>query len=149
VTFKRILCPIDFSPSALQALGFALDLARQAEGVITLMHVIEWLPEEEPRTSVHFDVSDYRRALAADAEERLRQLVAEEPRTWSAIDIVLTFGRAYREILRAAEATGADLIVMGAQGRGGVDLAVFGSATQQVVRGAPCPVLTVRGPGQS
>jgi universal stress protein A len=93
--------------------------------------------------------SDYRRALAADAEERLRQLVAEEPRTWSAIDIVLTFGRAYREILRAAETTGADLIVMGAQGRGEVDLAVFGSATQQVVRGAPCPVLTVRRPGQS
>jgi hypothetical protein len=50
------------------------------------MHVIEWLPQEEPRTSVHFDVSNYRRALAADAEERLRQLVVEEPRTWLAID---------------------------------------------------------------
>jgi universal stress protein A len=127
-----------------ESLRFALDLAKQADGLITLMHVIEWLPQEEPRTSVHFDVSNYRRALAADAEERLRQLVVEEPRTWLAIDIVVTFGRAYREILRAAATNGADLIVMGAQGRGGVDLAVFGSATQQVVRGAPCPVLTVR-----
>jgi nucleotide-binding universal stress UspA family protein len=91
VTFKRILCPIDFSPSALQALGFALDLAKQADGLVTLMHVIEWLPEEEPRTSVRFDVSDYRRALAADAEGRLRQLVVEEPRTWSAIGSVVAF----------------------------------------------------------
>ena len=38
VTFKRILFPIDFSPSALQALGFALDLARQADGRVTLFH---------------------------------------------------------------------------------------------------------------
>jgi nucleotide-binding universal stress UspA family protein len=61
------------------------------------------------------------------------------------IDDVVVFGRAYREILRAVEAKPADLIVMGAQGRGGVGLALFGSTTQQVVRGATCPVFTVRG----
>ena len=146
VTFKRILCPIDFSPSALQALGFALDLARQADGRVTLLRVIEWLAEEEPRTSAHFNVPEYRRHVAADAEERLRGVVAGESRTWVEIDNMIVFGRAHREILRAAEAKPADLIVMGAQGRGGVGLALFGSTTQQVVRGAACPVLTVRGP---
>ena len=145
VTFKRILCPVDFSPSALQALGFALDLARQADGLVTLLHVVEWLPEEEPRASAHFNVPEYRRYIAEDAETRLRLLVTEESRTWVEIDNVLVFGRAHREILRAAENKSADLIVMGAQGRGGVDLALFGSTTQQVVRGAACPVLTVRG----
>jgi nucleotide-binding universal stress UspA family protein len=145
VTFKRILCPIDFSPSALQALGFALDLARQADGLIRLLHVIEWLPEEEPRTSAHFNIPEYRRYMAQDAQERLRTLVAEESRTWVEIDDVVVFGRAHREILRAAETKSADLIVMGAQGRGGIGLALFGSTTQQVVRGAMCPVLTVRG----
>ena len=146
VTFKRILCPVDFSPSGLQALGFALDLARQADGLVTLLHVVEWLPEEEPRASAHFNVSEYRRYIAEDAEQRLRLLVTEESRTWIEIDSVLVFGRAHREILRAAEKKPADLIVMGAQGRGGVDLALFGSTTQQVVRGAACPVLTVRQP---
>jgi nucleotide-binding universal stress UspA family protein len=144
-TFKRILCPVDFSPSALQALGFALDLARQADGRVTLMHAVEWLAEEEPRTSAHFNVPEYRRHMAADAEERLRLLVAEESRTWVNIENVIVSGRAHREILRAAEATSADLIVMGSQGRSGVGLALFGSTTQQVVRGATCPVLTVRG----
>ena len=67
VTFKRILCPIDFSPSALQALGFALDLARQADGRVTLLHVVEWLAEEEPEALAHFNVPEYRRYLAADA----------------------------------------------------------------------------------
>ena len=145
VTFKRILCPIDFSPSALQALGFALDLARQADGRVTLLHVVEWLAEEEPRASAHFDVPEYRRYMVEDGQERLRNLVAEESRAWVEIDDVVVFGRAYREILRAAESKPADLIVMGAQGRGGIGLALFGSTTQQVVRGAMCPVLTVRG----
>ena len=67
MTFKRILCPIDFSPSALQALGFALDLARQADGRVTLLHVVEWLAEEEPRASAHFNVPEYRRYMVADA----------------------------------------------------------------------------------
>jgi nucleotide-binding universal stress UspA family protein len=145
VTFKRILCPIDFSPSALQALGFALDLARQADGRVTLLHVVEWLAEEEPRASTHFSVPEYRRYMVEDAQERLRNLVAEESRTWVEIDDLVVLGRAHREILRAAETTPADLIVMGVQGRGGVGLALFGSTTQQVVRGALCPVLTVRG----
>jgi nucleotide-binding universal stress UspA family protein len=145
VTFKRILCPIDFSPSALQALGFALDLARQSDGRVTLMRVVEWLEEEEPRASAHFNVPEYRRYVVDDTQERLRNVVAEESRTWVEIDDLVVFGRAYREILRAAESKPADLIVMGAQGRGGLGLALFGSTTQQVVRGAICPVLTVRG----
>jgi nucleotide-binding universal stress UspA family protein len=145
VTFKRVLCPIDFSPSALQALGFALDLARQADGRVTLLHVVEWLAEEEPRASTHFNVPEYRRHMVEDAQDRLRHLVAEESRTWVEIDDLVVFGRAYREILRAAETKPADLIVMGAQGRGGIGLAVFGSTTQQIVRGSTCPVLTVRG----
>jgi nucleotide-binding universal stress UspA family protein len=144
-TFTRILCPIDFSPASLQALGFALDLGRQADGRVTLMHVLEWLPEEAPRTSVPFNLLEYRRALAADADERLRGLVAQESRTWVEVEPELAFGRPYREILRAAGSRGTDLIVMGAQGRGGAGLVLFGSTTQQVVRGASCPVLTLRG----
>jgi len=149
VTFKRILCPIDFSPSALQALGFALDLARQADGRVTLLHVIEWLPEDEPRTSAHFNVPEFRRYLVNDTKQRLRSLAAAESPAWCEIDDVIVSGRAHREILRAAEARSADLIVMGAQGRGGVGLALFGSTTQQVVRSAACPVLTVRGVSQA
>ena len=145
VTFKRIVCPVDFSPSALQAFGFALNLARQADGRVTLLHVIEWLAEEEPRTSAHFNVPEYRRYMVADAQERLCELVADESRTWVDIDNIVVFGRAHREILRAAAAKPADLIVMGAQGRGGVGLTLFGSTTQEVVRGSSCPVLTVRG----
>jgi len=42
-----------------------------------------------------------------------------------------------------AEEAQADLVVMGVRGRNPVDLALFGSTTQHVVRGAKCPVLVV------
>lgn len=144
VQFKKILCAVDFSPSALQAFGFALDLARQAGGSITVLHIIEWLTEEEPRSHPHFKVSEFREHLADDARERLHALVAEEPQTWTTIQEVVVLGRAHREILRVAAEAQADLIVMGAQGRGGLGLTLFGSTTQQIVRGAACPVLTIR-----
>jgi nucleotide-binding universal stress UspA family protein len=70
--------------------------------------------------------------------------VAGEPQTWTTIQEVVVLGRAHREILRVAAASQAELIVMGAQGRGGLGLTLFGSTTHQIVRGASCPVLTVR-----
>jgi len=149
VTFKHILCAMDFSPAALQALGFALDLARQADGVVTVLHAVEWLAEEDPRENAHYNVPEYRRYLVKDAQERVRTLVAEESRDWSAIEERVVAGRAYREVLKAAAESGTDLIVMGAQGRGGLGLTLFGSTTQQVVRAATCPVLTVHGAGQA
>lgn len=52
--------------------------------------------------------------------------------------------RAYKALLQQAHTSGADLIVMGAQGMSGVELMLWGSNTQHVVRAARCPVLTVR-----
>jgi nucleotide-binding universal stress UspA family protein len=149
VRFKNILCPMDFSPSALLALGFGLDLARQADGSVTVLHVIEWLPEQETPAHAHFNVPEFRQYLIDDARRRVQALVAEEPRTWTAIQDVVVLGRAHREILRIAADSAADLIVIGAQGRGGLGLALFGSTTHQVVRAATCPVLTVRAPDAS
>ena len=75
VTFKRILCPIDFSTSALQALECALDLARQADGRVTLLHVVEWLAEE------HCSIPEFLRHMVDDrsgaATEPGRRRVAD------------------------------------------------------------------------
>ena len=143
-TFSRILCPVDFSPAALQAFGFAVDLAGQSGGSVIALHAIEWLADE---VSAHarFDVQGYRQHLLDDAHSRLRALIAEPPVNQGTIEDVVAAGRAYREILKTAEERAVDLIVMGAQGRGNMGLTLFGSTTQQVVRAATCPVLTVSG----
>lgn len=145
VRFKRILCAMDFSAASRQALGFALDLGRQANGTVTVVHVVEWLAEQEPRTSAHFNVAEYRTHLLKDAKDYMEELLAGEARTWCEIETVVESGRAYRRLLATAEQQGCDLIVMGAQGRGGIGLALTGSTTHQVIRSATCPVLVVRG----
>jgi len=144
VRFGNILCPMDFSSSAEQAFGFALDLARQADGTVTLLHVIEWLAEEEPRPHARFDIPEYRGHLTTTAHDRMVALAAGESRTWSKIQDKVVFGRAHRQILSVADEISADLIAMGAQGLGGFGLALFGSTMQQVVRAAHCPVLVIR-----
>jgi nucleotide-binding universal stress UspA family protein len=144
--FRRVLCPVDFSPSSHAALEVALDLARQASGTLTVVTVVEWLAEEEPQTTAHFNVNEYRQHVIADKRARLAALLSDESRTWCDIDEVVTLGRAHREVLRIAAEERSDLIVMGAQGRGGASLAFFGSTTPPVVRGATCPVLVIRSP---
>jgi nucleotide-binding universal stress UspA family protein len=144
VALRVILCPIDFSSAALEAFGFALDLARRSDASVVLVHAIEFLAEEEPLENAHFNVPEFRSYLLEDARQRLESLVSHEPPIKRGVRTLAVAGRAHHEILRIAADESADLIVMGAQGRGGAALALFGSTTQQVVRGASCAVLTVR-----
>lgn len=140
--FKRILCPIDFSPASQQGLGFALDLARQSNGKVTLLSVVEWLSESGLGPEAPASANDFVQHLMNDAAQRLHGLVADESRTWCDIEEVVVSGRAHREILRVAAEQQSDLIVMGAHGRG-LGLAFLGSTSPSVVRSAECPVLVV------
>jgi len=143
VAVGTVLCAVDFSPASLHAAAFAADVARRAAATLTLLEVVEWLAEEEPRAIAHFSVPEARASLMIDELARLDRLVAEQPPAGRGAATRVAAGRAYRQILHAASEIGADLIVMGAQGRGGTPLVSLGSTTHQVVRGATCPVLTV------
>lgn len=145
VAFKRILCPMDFSPFALAAFRYALMLARESGGQVTAIYALEYLDPEEPCDHVEFDIRERRQHFIDHARTRLHTLVAGEDTTWCDIQEEVAIGRAYRVVLQHAAASPADLIVMGAQGTTGVELMLYGSNTQHVVRGALCPVLTVRG----
>ena len=142
--FRRILCPVDFSDSSVRALEYAVQLAEETDGRLTLLHAIELPPELHEFLPISLDVSSVRSGAEAAARTRLEALVPEGASTYCTIDTRVAEGKAHREILAVAAQIGADLIVMGVHGRGAVDVAVFGSNTQSVVRGAACPVLTVR-----
>ena len=62
------------------------------------------------------------------------------------LDCRLLEGDPATAIVEAAEETGADLVVMGTSGRTGLTRLLMGSVAEEVLRHAPCPVLTVRGP---
>jgi nucleotide-binding universal stress UspA family protein len=145
VRFHRILCPVDFSDSSLDALAYAINLAEEADARLTLLQVVE-LPlalSEEP-TGIDIDLPRIREQAVARARQRLNGLIPEQASTYCTVDATVVEGRAYREILRQATEGRSDLIVMGVHGRGALDLLLFGSTTHHVIRASTCPVLIIR-----
>lgn len=143
VLFRRILCAIDFSPCSTRALSYALSLTEEAGGALTLLHVLESFAEE-PLIYSQLDIEEYQRQAENLALERLNSLIPRETRTWCRCAPMTRFGKPYQEILKVAGEQQVDLIVLGVRGRNPIDLALFGSTTNHVVRTAGCPVLTVR-----
>ena len=144
VRFRRILCPVDFSASSIGALTYAIDMAEEADAQLTILHAIEIPPElREHHITADFNVDEVRATAEAACLQRLRQFVPGQARTYCAVESVVVEGSACREILRHAAQKQSDLIVMGVHGRGSVDLMVFGSNAQHVIRAATCPVLVV------
>jgi nucleotide-binding universal stress UspA family protein len=147
VRFKRIVCPVDFSGHSATALEYAFSLAEESDGWLTLLHVLELPPElHEMPTREGMDVMQVRAAAEADVLTRLRELIPSDVRSFCTVETIVLDGKAHRQILAAAADRHADLIVMGVSGHGAVDRWVFGSNTSSVIRGAQCPVLTVRRP---
>ena len=140
--YTRLLCPVDFSDSSLRALQFAFSLAEESDAHLTILHVFDW-PSDEELLVEQFDTPDLRRLVEERARGRLEALVTDDVRTWCKPETKLGYGKPYAQILEVAEREGTDLIVIGVRGRNALDLTLFGSTTNQVVRRASCPVLTV------
>lgn len=134
--FERLLVPLDFSPPSVHALHTARLHFPGARRL--LLHVPG--PERTHAPSA-LDLLESGTLLTEEsdqARERLEQLAIEGEETQVAT------GLTAKTILDAAQAWGADLIVMGTQGRQGFTRLVLGSVADAVVRGAEIPVMTVR-----
>ena len=149
VPFKRLICAVDFSDPSMAAMGYAVSLAAEADASLTVVHVLEWPWEEPPAPAldslpaeVAVNLAAYRRAREAEAAGRLAAVVPEWAPDWCTAETRLRH-EAYVEVLKAADEERADLIVVGVRGRNPVDMTLFGSTTNQLVRRATCPVLTV------
>ena len=140
VAYQRIICPIDFSEGSARALEYAAAIAQLAHARLTIVHIIELPPDvgEPPRP----DLAEYRAVRFEQARKALQMATAPLQCACEKQELLLA-GRPTREILRLANEVQADLIVMDVQGRGAADRLLFGSVTQQVVRAAACPVLTL------
>jgi nucleotide-binding universal stress UspA family protein len=145
VSFKKILCPVDFSAPSTRALQYALSLAKEADARLMVLHVLESYVDAVKLSEVsQFTVPEFEQHRKDDAIERLKALIPADAREWCTPEEVVITGKPHREIVRVASDAGADLIVMGVHGRGAVDLMVFGSTTNQLLREAKCPILTLR-----
>jgi nucleotide-binding universal stress UspA family protein len=142
--FSRILVPTDFSSGSEGAWAVARRLAGPLGAEIVLLHVLVEAPlfSEGPFTMKH----------ANEVFEAARAWVEEALRGWTATAVaaglqarwIVRAGVPYKEIVAAVTGERVDLVVLGTQGRGGLNRALLGSVADRVIRLAPCPVLTVR-----
>jgi nucleotide-binding universal stress UspA family protein len=139
----KILVPTDFSRNAEEALRFAVPLARQLGGKITLLHSIDWQVNPQMRSAP--GVMDTMNKVAQDvAEERLERLARTKVPKELLEKTLVEFGPAQVGIPEAARELKIDLIVISTRGHTGLQRILLGSTAARVVRFASCPVLTVR-----
>ncbi len=162
ITIEKILVPTDFSQVSLPAIRYALSLARDHGAEVIVLHA---LPIDEVKQRVmgnYFGEEAYLFTGAWVSQIRppaLDVLVGEkgldlynflhqkiEPELLKGVKVtpLVRLGEVVEEIVAAAREEACDLIVMASRGRSWLQRFFSGSFTQQVVRLAPCPVLSIQ-----
>jgi nucleotide-binding universal stress UspA family protein len=139
--YQTVLCAVDFSDNSRYALKLGLRIARHCRARVIAFHAIDLLLAEAAASAYN------ERQLRADAESELRAFAAAAADGGEPPEIVVQVGVPGRVILDSARERAVDLIVMGTEGLGGIRKALFGSVTENVLRGNLVPVLAVKPPG--
>jgi len=134
--FEHILFPVDFSEFSEACMeNSARLMAGNGPQQIHFLYVLH----------TPTDFSTWSGDPKADVEQRMTEFVAEfDPKGEHETKWQVVTGHPSTEICRYAADHGCDLIVMATHGRTGLAHMVLGSTAEQVVRHAPCPVLTMR-----
>ena len=146
IDWTKICCAVDFSVPSEEALRLAADLARRLDAELQLLHVAErghggaGPSSRELRDAAGARAAEEQAALS-EWRRRATELAKRD------VDVVVVAGAPAEEIVAFARRVGCGLLVLGTHGRSRLRHAVFGSVAEQVVRLAPCPVLTVRPDG--
>lgn len=140
VGFKRVLIATDFSDASRQALAYAIAIARRYSAALSVVHAI--VPEPRQPTPLEA-LPRERNRRRLEAEQEMKNL-GEEAR----IDdlnhhVLIEPGRVWDVLGSVIQRESVDLLVLGTHGRGGLKKLALGSVAEEVLRLAPCPVLTV------
>ena len=142
-----VVAPVDFSEASRDALRLAGALAADRGAALHALHVVEW-PTSLPPYLVGVALPALPEVLER-AQAELAAFVAETLAGAGGEDVVTAVrvrlgGLAASAVADYAREVTAGLVVMSTHGRTGIGRFLLGSVTERVVRGAPCPVLTVR-----
>ena len=143
---KKILFAADFSEGSSSSLPYAVDFAKRYGAKLYLVHVIYDIANTSGSYVPHITLDELYKEMEKNAKAELEKCYIEEMKACKDVEHVILTGTPYEEISSFAEENKIDLIVIGTHGRKGLDRMLFGSTAEQVVRHAPCPVLTVRLP---
>lgn len=143
---KSILFPTDFSEGSSEALKYAVDMTKRYGAKLYILHVIYDLAKASGWYVPHVSMDEMYKDIETGAKKELERFGLEELSGIKDIERIVTTGVPHEEIVKFANKNKIDLVIIATHGRKGIDRLLFGSTASQVVRFAPCPVLTVRLP---
>lgn len=115
--FKRIVCAVDLAPASVSVIRQAVSLARETAALVTCVCI---MMDPEPSSS--------------EIHDRLLKAIPPEARNWCDIEVIVKRGVPAAEIIRVAETSNADVLLIGPPRR-------WTSTTQAVLARSVCPVL--------
>ena len=143
IEISRILHPTDFSDSSMPALQYASDFARRFNAELHLISVVDARAFTGTSSEPEFFPADFMEEYIKGVEKQLADLTFEGMNYCRMIVRYTLAGTPFVEIIKYAGDNDIDMIIMGTHGRTGLGHLVIGSVAENVVRKAPCPVLTV------
>ena len=147
LNLHRILCPTDFSEFSESSIRYACELAEKFNAELHLLNVLQDYDAVAPATGESFaPFMDWLPELRKQSQEQLANLPGAELGLKLCVHRTTRVGAPIDEIVKYAKEHNIDLIVQGTHGRRGIRHMLLGSVAENIVRYAPCPVLTVRKP---
>jgi universal stress protein A len=143
---RRVLYATDFSAASRRAFTTAVTIAKSAGARLTVVNVLTPVLPAVPQQFIDAVVLDQlEKQTQRWSAHELNKLADKATVAGITATTALRSGDPVGEIIRAARAARADLIVVGTHGRHGLPKFFLGSVAERVVATAPCPVVTVRG----
>ncbi|HTS21691.1 MAG TPA: universal stress protein [Casimicrobiaceae bacterium] len=151
--FRRILVPIDGSPTSNRGLEEAIALAKDQTARLCLVHIVDELVITQGFDGTMYVPPSYVDSFVKALSERGRKLLAKaeaqarKGHVKAETVLLKTAGQRVADvIIKQAKKWRADVIVLGTHGRRGLSRVLMGSDAEVVVREATVPVLLVRSP---
>jgi len=138
----KILVPTDFSECSSAAADTAAQLARQVNGAVELITVVNTAPLFEAYGDVNYR-NERIAYIRSKAQQELEHFARNHFADGIRLNLTVRDGEIFAEILQAARDTQSDMIVLGTHGRTGLAHLLIGSIAEKVVRHSPIPVVTV------
>jgi nucleotide-binding universal stress UspA family protein len=144
VEIRKILYPCDLTENSTKILPYVLSMSENYNSMIYLIHVVEdfirwggWSFEPHP------SLNKLQKEAVEYAEKATQKICEEKLQNCPNFQRIVVSGDPATEILKAIEAEGIDLVIMGTHGRKGLEHTIFGSVAENVVKKAHVPVLVI------
>ncbi|MDX1776870.1 MAG: universal stress protein [Desulfobulbales bacterium] len=136
---KNVLVPVDFSENSKKILEAAGYFSGICQAQLHVVFVVQSFDDYSGFFVPHMPVAKFEEEMVQAAEQKMETFLEGQ----KDIEAKVFVGDVAEEIIRHAEESGMDLIVMGTHGYKGLEKVMFGSVAEKVVRSSPCPVLTI------